>query len=54
MEELSKYNQAFENMVKFKSTEKNQVEDHEEEEKKERKKPKKKQSQLFYLKEQSS
>jgi hypothetical protein len=50
MEELSKYYKAFENMVKFKSVEKNQVEDHEEEEKKERKKTKKKQSALFHIK----
>jgi hypothetical protein len=50
MEELSKYYKAFENMVKFKSVEKNQVEDHEEEEKIERKKPKKKQSALFHIK----
>lgn len=50
MDELLNFDKAFENMVKFKTEGKNQVEDHEEEEKKERKKPKKKQAQLFYLK----
>jgi hypothetical protein len=43
------YQEAYHNMVKFASIDKNQIEDHIEEEKKERKKPKKTQAQIFLL-----
>ena len=49
MDDLAKYNEAFENMMKFESVEKNNVEEHDEEEKKERKKRKLTQKQIFYL-----
>jgi hypothetical protein len=49
MDDLNKYAEAFENMIKFESVDKNQIEEHNEEEKKEPKKRKLTQRQIFYL-----